>query len=153
MTEDARKAWQAKYREKHREKLREYQRRYRAEHPEAMKAAQKRSFEKHREAQKARQARYRAEHPELVINAKRKSQRRHWGAPSRPEPKGCEICARPEGRTTKDGLQHGLSLDHDHQTGAFRGWLCRQCNLAIGNMMDNPALLRSAADYLEGKHR
>lgn len=39
--------------------------------------------------------------------------------------------------------------DHDHLTGRPRGILCRNCNLAIGNMFDNPQRLRDAASYLE----
>lgn len=38
----------------------------------------------------------------------------------------CEICRRPE----KNGRR--LSLDHDHVTGAFRGWVCHHCNMLIG---------------------
>jgi hypothetical protein len=39
--------------------------------------------------------------------------------------------------------------DHEHLTGKPRGILCRNCNLAIGNMFDKPHLLRGAATYLE----
>ena len=47
--------------------------------------------------------------------------------------------------------RHGVALhvDHDHITGEIRGLLCFNCNSAIGNMHDNPALLRKTADYLE----
>lgn len=41
-----------------------------------------------------------------------------------------------------------LCVDHSHITGAIRGLLCFPCNIAIGHMRDNPARLRSAADYL-----
>jgi hypothetical protein len=51
----------------------------------------------------------------------------------------CAIC----------GATDELVGDHDHSTGAPRGMLCRCCNLAIGNMRDNPDRLRAAADYLE----
>lgn len=55
-----------------------------------------------------------------------------------PQPAACEVC----GQHTKS-----LHLDHDHATGAFRGWLCRGCNHALGNAHDDPALLRKLADY------
>ena len=42
-----------------------------------------------------------------------------------------------------------LCIDHCHSTGAVRGLLCRDCNLALGLMADDPERLRSAARYLE----
>jgi hypothetical protein len=62
--------------------------------------------------------------------------------PTRPEPKMCENC----GRSQKG--RGGLCLDHDHVTGKFRGWLCRPCNLAIGNLGDNREGLLRALGYL-----
>lgn len=46
-------------------------------------------------------------------------------------------------------LEGKLCLDHDHATGLFRGYICRQCNSMLGNAMDNPNTLREGADYLE----
>jgi hypothetical protein len=54
----------------------------------------------------------------------------------------CSICG------DIGGKKH-LCIDHCHKTGRFRGWLCSNCNLVIGSMKDDPALLRGAADYLE----
>jgi hypothetical protein len=53
--------------------------------------------------------------------------------------KSCSIC----------GGAFQLVGDHNHGTGKARGILCRNCNLAIGNMKDDPVRLRKAADYLE----
>ena len=39
-------------------------------------------------------------------------------------------------------------IDHNHLTGQVRGLLCFQCNLAIGFLADDPALLVAANDYL-----
>ena len=44
----------------------------------------------------------------------------------------------------------GFHVDHCHRTGRIRGLLCRGCNLALGNMKDDPARLIRAADYLRG---
>jgi hypothetical protein len=54
----------------------------------------------------------------------------------------CAICG-------DAGPQH---LDHDHETGAVRKLLCQRCNHGLGLFRDDPALLRAAAEYVEG-HR
>ncbi len=55
----------------------------------------------------------------------------------------CAICFEvPAGR--------GFHVDHCHRTGRIRGLLCRGCNLALGNMKDDPVRLVKAADYLRG---
>lgn len=40
-------------------------------------------------------------------------------------------------------------LDHDHETGAVRGVLCRKCNVGIGHFNDEPRLIEIAAKYLK----
>ncbi len=42
-----------------------------------------------------------------------------------------------------------LSADHCHTTGLFRGLLCRQCNVGLGNFRDNLTLMGKAMDYLK----
>lgn len=42
-----------------------------------------------------------------------------------------------------------LAVDHCHNTGIVRGLLCTNCNIGIGNLADNPARVRAAAQYLE----
>ena len=41
------------------------------------------------------------------------------------------------------------AIDHNHETGEFRGVLCKQCNRALGMFKDSPAVLRSALEYLD----
>lgn len=58
----------------------------------------------------------------------------------------CAICS----KLLTLGLGHnGVTMDHDHTTGAVRDLLCRKCNSALGLAEDDPALLRKMADYLE----
>ncbi len=40
------------------------------------------------------------------------------------------------------------AIDHNHDTGDFRGVLCKQCNRALGMFMDSPTILKSALIYL-----
>lgn len=60
---------------------------------------------------------------------------------------GCAICKAEVAQA--DGRR--LAVDHCHETGQVRGLLCGNCNRAIGLFGDDPAVLRSAAKYLEGR--
>jgi hypothetical protein len=57
----------------------------------------------------------------------------------------CAICRteQPEGQIAQ------WNIDHDHVTGAVRGILCSPCNIGIGQLRDDPNLLRKAIAYLE----
>ena len=55
----------------------------------------------------------------------------------------CAIC----GADVPNG--YGWHVDHDHKTGAVRGILCSGCNIGIGHLKDDPAILRAATAYLE----
>lgn len=41
-----------------------------------------------------------------------------------------------------------LCVDHDHQTGAIRGILCRPCNTALGRLGDTQQTIMRALLYL-----
>ncbi len=43
----------------------------------------------------------------------------------KPEVTNCGICG-------KEIRGQGINFDHDHRTGLFRGWLCRDCNCKLG---------------------
>jgi hypothetical protein len=59
---------------------------------------------------------------------------------SPPQPLCCELC----GKRTKK-----FDLDHDHDTGEFRGWLCGPCNKSLGHFGDSVEGLQKAILYLE----
>lgn len=57
--------------------------------------------------------------------------------PPRPIDNRCQLC----GRFTPDrprgpyrAMSSGLDLDHCHDTGRFRGWICYSCNESIGKI-------------------
>jgi hypothetical protein len=83
-----------------------------------------------------------------TLQTHRDKQRKHsrnWRGlpePTRPMPDACEICG---GDPVNASV---LSLDHEHLTGTFRGWLCSPCNLGLGNFRDSSDLLVAAARYL-----
>lgn len=51
---------------------------------------------------------------------------------------GCELC----------GSDKDCRMDHNHETGEFRGVLCHRCNIGIGVFRDSPGLLEAAVRYL-----
>lgn len=55
----------------------------------------------------------------------------------------CAICGQHQ-----DDLTRQLAVDHDHQTGAVRGLLCRGCNTGIGNLGDDAGRVLDAYTYL-----
>lgn len=68
------------------------------------------------------------------------------------EQKGvCAVCEKPETKI-QNGTIRLLSVDHDHTTGAVRGLLCANCNLAVGYACDDVTVLQRAIVYLE-KHK
>lgn len=52
----------------------------------------------------------------------------------------CDCCGR---------IVDKLSLDHDHATGEFRGWLCHGCNTGLGKLGDTIEGVDRALSYLK----
>lgn len=65
---------------------------------------------------------------------------------------GCPGCGR-----TPEEVGRPFHVDHDHSCCGTRrscpecrrGVLCPDCNLGLGKLKDDPAILRSLADYVE----
>lgn len=55
----------------------------------------------------------------------------------------CSIC----GKIEKNNKE--LHIDHNHDTGEFRGLLCHQCNCGLGYFKDNIEFLEKAIGYLK----
>lgn len=107
----------------YRAKQRAYRRKWRTAHPEEAKARARRWYLANKEYMLARGRKYRG-----------------IPTPTRPKPVFCEAqCGRK-----------AFLIDHCHSTGAFRGWLCNKCNMAIGALGDNTEGVRKALNYLLG---
>jgi hypothetical protein len=118
----------AKRRGKYSDAKRKYQRRYRAKHRQKYLEYGRR--------------RYRLKRAELIAYQQNRRRKKQEELAGRPRPSACEVCGRPTG--VKE-----IAFDHCHRTGRFRGWLCGGCNLAIGNVREDPERLRKLAAYLE----
>ena len=133
------------------EKVKTYQAAYRLANPEKIKACQVAYYAANREKVSARSAAYQLANPDKVkayykANKKKITEQRRiykgMPLPTRPCPETCECCGNMPGKKS-------LSLDHCHDTGAFRGWLCGSCNMATGKLGDNIEGLMKAVSYLQ----
>ena len=119
-----------------REEATERQRRYRQRYPERSRETSRRYYQAHPEVHRE----WQRKHPDK----NRKGTARREGyvfAPTRPEPSNCELCG--------EVSEKRLHYDHDHASGEFRGWLCGNCNRALGLFRDNPLLLAAAIRWVE----
>ena len=92
--------------------------------------------------------------PDAQIRERRRTLRTYgltqadWDNLLRSQGNRCAIC-----RAEEPGLRgESWHIDHDHVTGKVRGLLCGRCNLGIGQLQDDPAILFAAARYV-AKHR
>jgi hypothetical protein len=64
----------------------------------------------------------------------------------RTEHEVCEICGKPERAShANNNVASRLAVDHNHQTGLFRGLLCSSCNRNLGWAENN---LAKITEYL-----
>lgn len=136
-------AYHREWRAKNPEKAREAAVRWRTANREKM-LAQKRAYNKrHAVRIRAQQAAWRVANIDSAREYERSQGRKRQGLPkpTRPASTVCECCGQPS--------KASLCIDHDHTTGAFRGWLCHGCNVGIGRLGDNLEGVRLAITYLE----
>lgn len=55
----------------------------------------------------------------------------------------CDLCGVPEQECNQK-----LHMDHNHETGEFRGFLCARCNMGLGYFRDSEELLIDALHFL-----
>ena len=69
----------------------------------------------------------------------------------------CDICGGSDfagSRNNKHlGKIYSLVMDHNHETGKFRGMLCNHCNRGLGNFKDNINNLQAAINYLHQRDK
>jgi hypothetical protein len=128
------KQWRKDNPEKYLEQGRQYAAKRRARDPELVREQQQR---------------FNRENPERVLvyreRIKRAKFKRVWGIDIDDIPDHCEVCGEePVGKAR-------MCVDHDHDTGAFRGYLCALCNSALGMAKDDPAILRALAAYVDAR--
>lgn len=67
--------------------------------------------------------------------------------PTPENPYPCDNCNKPV--TTSRTIQ----LDHCHKTGCFRGWICKECNISLGNLGDNIEGMFRTVHYLNKTYK
>jgi hypothetical protein len=95
---------------------------------------------------------YRRDHPELQerVEFKRRCKElgqdfEHiWGLWNSHD-KLCDVCRKPESSSCKNRL----SIDHDHLTGKFRGFICDNHNRGIGMIGDTLEAAEQVVAYLK----
>ena len=84
--------------------------------------------------------------------------RKKAAANATPKPefgKKCPVCNKPV-YSKPDDVPRGVDgtwkweFDHDKETCEFRGWICKRCNLGLGQLLDNEETIERALHYLRG---
>lgn len=99
----------------------------------------------------AKRAAYRERNPERVREQMRAGNRKYQYGVTREtydailfsQNNLCAICLGPQ-----QPRMGALCVDHCHVTGVVRGLLCSKCNTAIGLLMDDPAIISGASEYV-----
>ena len=139
--------------------------RYRAAHPDRVEAYHK--SERGREVTRLAMRRFRAKHPQpkkvlpppiAVAPEHEANLRRRADHANKHKAKvqGFAVCVDyppppADGRCQKCRAHTKLHLDHDHDTGKFRGWLCLKCNMGIGQLGDTREGVAAAVAYFDGE--
>ena len=110
-----------------------------ARDPVKRKAAEARYRERNRAAVRARVKLWQQQNPERYTEKRQDGVRRFQAKRDgyAPPPRECDCPPRPaDNRCQCCHEVVKLCLDHDHETGLFRGWICKPCNTGIGRSDD-----------------
>jgi len=135
-----------KWRAANKEKVRKYNQKAYAKLPKGYQAAQSRKWRAANPKKKAAESdRYRRANLEKFKNFTRAWRRKQLVEPPPYEsPTHCEAC----GTAFEPTPQRRHCLDHCHLTNRFRGWLCSNCNIALGLAGDTPEGVRKLLEYI-----
>lgn len=99
------------------------------------------------------QKRFRKAKPERIKEIHRASRLRLLEEKAgRACPNVCDVCGRI-GKVHPRTGKPVLHFDHDHATNEFRGWLCFNCNAALGHVNDNTKTLEKLIEYVNNSKR
>ena len=129
-------AYQRKWLDANPEKRRAYERNWRLKNPEKWAAQKKRTYLRSKKRYDDFSLDYHLRKNYGMTLAERDAMLTAQGGV-------CPTCG------NADPGPRGWHVDHCHDTKVVRGILCAQCNIALGNVKDNPDTLRRLADYLE----
>lgn len=65
----------------------------------------------------------------------------------------CPVCHRDKDDLAYTKWKNPFVLDHDHNTGDARGWICQDCNTAIARIHDCAETARRMITYIENEDR
>lgn len=119
----------------------------------AAEAHRRGSYRRPRETHKASNSKWRLTVRESVLTNSQLSKTKHlygieeatYVSLKQSQDNRCAVC--------RKCFQDEILIDHDHDTRAIRGLLCRKCNFGLGLFGDDPEILMAAAAYLDGHKR
>lgn len=147
-----------RYYQEHKAEIAEQKRRYRVVKKAAIAAQRHRYYEEHKAEISAYKQRWAAARKEETSDRQRRwayggKVNDMWAAQG-------GLCANPGCQTVLAEDSRSPHVDHDHRHQPYcagakscgecvRGLLCASCNVALGQMRDDPTRIRGLADYLE----
>lgn len=57
----------------------------------------------------------------------------------------------PRCQNPKCGRTDKIHIDHDHDTGQFRGFLCVGCNISLGHLLESPERAKGLVEYMNDR--